>query len=300
MIITNKHNLPDIIVNVVQRPTYSKGNAHISATQLLNSPKIVALTKKYDDVIEQDVSGMVWSILGSALHGVLEHGKNENSIVEQRLHADVDGWLVSGAVDLQEVYEDGIVISDYKMTSAWAAMNDKPEWEQQLNIYAWLIETQKQAVIKSLNIVAFLRDWSGRDAENKENYPKAPIVSIPITLWSLEEREAYIRGRVEKHSEADYLLETGETLPDCTPKEMWEKPTVYAVRKIGGVRAKSLFEDLDEALKALEELGKGYEIDLRAGERTRCSSFCSVNKWCKQYETYQLEKTEEGVKDERK
>jgi hypothetical protein len=293
--ITNQYNLPDIIVNVVERPTYSKGKANISATQLLNSPKIVALTKKYEDAMEQDVSGMIWSILGSAMHGVLEHGKNENSIVEQRLHAEVDGWLISGAVDLQEVYPDGIVISDYKLTSVWSVMNDKPEWEQQLNIYAWLIETQKKVMIKGLNIVAFLRDWNSREAEFKENYPRAAMVQIPITLWPLDDREAYIKGRIAKHSEAEYALETGEPLPDCTPKEMWEKPTTYAVKKINGVRAKFVFEDMDAALKSLEDLGKDYEIEIRPGDRTRCANYCQVNKWCKQYERYLIEKNEEGI-----
>ena len=299
MKITNKYNLPDIIVNVVERPTYSKGNANISATQILNSPKIVALTKKYDDQLEQDVSGMIWSVLGSAMHGVLEHGKSENSIVEQRLHAEVDGWLISGAVDLQEVYDDGIVISDYKLTSTWSAMNDKPEWEQQLNIYAWLIETHKKVPIKGLNIVAFLRDWSSREAENKENYPRAAMVQIPITLWSMEEREAYIKGRIAKHSEAEYAIETGDSLPDCTPKEMWEKPTTYAVKKIGGVRAKYVLDSMEAALKSLEELGKDYEIEIRPGERTRCANYCQVNKWCKQYQNYLIELNEEGI-DERR
>ena len=73
MRLTNKFNLPQTFLNVLDRPTYSKGGANISATQLLNSPKIVALTKKYDDEIEQDASEMVWSIIGTAIHGVLEH-----------------------------------------------------------------------------------------------------------------------------------------------------------------------------------------------------------------------------------
>jgi hypothetical protein len=69
MKLTNKHGIPDTFLNVLKRPTYSKGRAHLSATQLLNSPKIVALTKKFEDELEQDVSDMVWSLFGTAIHG---------------------------------------------------------------------------------------------------------------------------------------------------------------------------------------------------------------------------------------
>jgi RecB family exonuclease len=144
MKLTNKHGIPDTFLNVLKRPTYSKGKAHLSATQLLNSPKIVALTKKFEEELEQDVSDMVWSIFGTAIHGVLEHGKDDNHIVEERLHTTFDGWRISGAIDLQIITgQDTVSIRDYKTTSAWAVMNEKYEWEQQLNIYAWLVETVK-------------------------------------------------------------------------------------------------------------------------------------------------------------
>ena len=57
MKLTNKHGIPQTFVNVLERPTYSKGKAHLSVTQLINSPKIVALTKKFDDELEQESQG---------------------------------------------------------------------------------------------------------------------------------------------------------------------------------------------------------------------------------------------------
>ena len=83
------------------------------------------ILKKFEDEIEQDVADMVWSIFGSAVHKVLEHGQDENHIVEERLHAEVDGWKISGAIDLQIVHPDGIDIRDYKTVSAWSVMNEK-------------------------------------------------------------------------------------------------------------------------------------------------------------------------------
>jgi len=114
MIITNKYGLPQTFVNVVERPTYTKGKAHMSVTELLNSPQIVQLKAKYSDRIETDVTDMIWAVFGTAVHHILEQGKDPNHIVEQRLHADIDGWHISGAIDLQIVHEDGIEVNDYK------------------------------------------------------------------------------------------------------------------------------------------------------------------------------------------
>jgi hypothetical protein len=286
MKITNKFGLPDTFLNVLARPTYSKGKAHISATELINSPKIVQLKRKHWDEIEEDASSMVWSLFGSAVHNILEHGKQENHIVEERIHVEFDGWKISGAIDLQEVYEDGIVINDYKTTTAWAVQNDKPEWEEQLNIYAWLVEKAKEKPIKGLRIVAIIRDWSARDAVNREGYPQAPVVIIDQPLWLFDHVEKFILARLKQHGEAYFESETEGNLPDCTPEQMWEKPTTYAVIKVGGKRAKSVHSTQRDADADLATAGKGYEIQVRHGERTRCASYCQVSRFCSQWQKY--------------
>jgi len=285
--LTNKYNIPQTFVNVLQRPTYSKGKANLSVTQLINSPKIVALTSLFADELEQDVSEMVWSIFGSAVHGVLEHGKDANHKIEERLHTEIDGWNISGAIDLQIVGENGIAIRDYKTTSAWAVMNEKIEWEQQLNIYAWLVEKVKKTPVTDVGIVAIIRDWNRRDAGTREGYPEAPIKELPVKLWSFEERERFVSERISKHSACEFAIETDQPLPRCTPEEMWEKNTTWAVKKTGGVRAKSVHQTQEEAADALEKAGKGYEIEVRLGERTRCANFCSVSHRCIQWRDYQ-------------
>jgi len=287
MIITNKHNLPQTFVNIMKRPTYSKGKANISATELINSPRIVQLRKLHEDKIETDVADMVWSIFGTAIHNVLEHGVDENHLIEERLHASVDGWSISGAIDLQIINEDGTVtINDYKTCGAWSVMNEKIDWELQLNIYAWLVEKVKGDKVSKLEIVAIIRDWSRRDAAVKANYPDAPIKVIPIQLWSMETREQFIKDRIRIHSNALFDLETGDELPPCTPDQMWEKQTTYAVKKIGNVKARNVCTTEEEAKAKVEEYGKGYDIEVRKGERTRCSNFCSVAPYCNQYAEY--------------
>ena len=92
------------------------------------------------------------------------------------------------------------------------------------------------------------------------------------------------------HSECDFAMETDGNLPDCTPEEMWEKPAVWAVTKIGGKRAHSLYETAEQAIAACTELGDKYEVIERKGERTRCESYCPVSTWCNQYQTYMKER----------
>ena len=293
---TNKFNLPQTFVNVIHRPTYSKGKAHISATEIINSPRIVQLKKKYWDEIEQDASEMVWSLFGSAVHNILEHGKGDNHVVEERLHLEFEGWRISGAIDLQEVEPNGtITISDYKVTGAWAVMNEKDDWHRQLNIYAWMVEKVKKVPVGKLQIIAIIRDWSARDATTKEGYPQSPVATIDIPLWSFEEREKFMTKRIYEHGTALFEMETDGDLPDCTAEEMWEKKTSYALKKDGNVRAKSVHETQEAAEEALvKALGtakknEGFSIEIRQGERTRCKSYCQVASFCNQYQNYMKE-----------
>jgi hypothetical protein len=290
---TNKFNLPQTFVNVIHRPTYSKGKAHISATEIINSPRIVQLKKKYWDEIEQDASEMVWSLFGSAVHNILEHGKDDHHIVEERIHLEFDGWHISGAIDLQEVESNGtITVSDYKVTGAWAVMNEKDDWHRQLNIYAWMVEKVKKVPVGKLQIIAIIRDWSARDANTKENYPQSPVATIDIPLWTFEEREAFIAKRIYEHGAALFEMETDGDLPDCTPEDMWEKKTSYALKKDGNVRAKSVHETHEEATAAMEaalasaKKSEKFLVEVRQGERTRCKSYCQVSQFCKQYQAY--------------
>lgn len=289
MKITNKYGLPDTIVNAVKRPTYSKGGANLSATEILTSPRIVQLRKKHQAEIEQDVSDMVWSLFGTAIHGVLEHGKDDSHVVEERLHTTLDGWSISGAIDLQTIINGTVKVSDYKTTGAWGVMNEKMDWTYQLNIYAWLVERAKGLKVTELEIIAIIRDWSKREADRREDYPKAPIVALPISLWNMEKTEAFVKDKLHQHADAYMSAEIGDDLPLCSSEDMWEKPAVWAVKKTKNVRAKSLHDSKETAEKAVETLGKEYTIEFRPGERVRCQNYCPVSKFCDQWAAYRRE-----------
>lgn len=282
MKITNKHGVPETLVTLASTEYYSKGDAQYSVTELMSPPQVRRLRDKHESVIEQDVSDMLWQLLGSALHVVLERGQTPNHITEERLFRDVDGVTVSGAIDLQQETEEGIIITDYKFTSAWAVMQDKVEWQQQLNIYKWLVETVKRKKVIGLKICALVRDFSRH--ETKEGYPKSPIEMIDIPMWDAIRTELYIRDRLEMHRNAKVSHDFDEQLQPCSKEERWERETIYAVKREGRKTAIRVFKSIDEA-KELAEKEKGY-VETRPGESIRCTqNFCGVAQWCEQYQS---------------
>lgn len=286
MKVTNNHGVPAPLVTLATKEYYSKGKSQYSVTELLSPPKVRRLRERYDSQIEMDVTDMMWQMLGSALHVVMERGQTEGHITEERIFATVDGVTISGAIDLQEERDGGVIITDYKFTSAWAVMNDKKDWVEQLNVYKWLVETVKGKRVDGLRICALIRDFNRR--ETREGYPAAPIQIVEIPMWSTEDAEAFVRNRLHLHREAKVSDDFGEALPECSDEERWMSESTYAVRREGRKTAIRVFKTLEEA-QELAEKEKGY-VDTRKGEPKRCTgNFCSVAGWCEQYAAYRTE-----------
>jgi len=281
MKITNKFNVPEPLVTLASKEYYSKGDAAYSVTELMSPPRIRRLREQFNDKIEQDVTDMMWSMLGSALHVVMERGQTENHVTEERLFTTIDGVTISGAIDLQHETDGGVIITDYKFTSAWAVMNDKPEWVQQLNIYKYLVETVKRQKVVGLRICALIRDFNRH--ENREGYPAAPIQIVDIPMWSNIDTEVYIKERIATHQEAKFLHAMGDALPKCSDEDRWLSETTYAVKREGRKTAIRVFDSLEEANERAEK-EKGY-VEIRKGEPKRCTgNYCNVAQWCEQYQ----------------
>jgi len=195
--------------------------------------------------------------------------------------------MLSGAIDLQKDDEDGITVIDYKFTSVWSLLNDKPEWEYQQNIYKYLVERVKRKPVKSLRICAMLRDWSRMEASVKPDYPQAPIQMVDIPMWDYADIEKFIEKRIELHQDSKVNADWNEELPLCTDEERWMRTTKYAVKKEGRKTAVRVFdteEEAQELLKEMPEKDKGF-IEIRKGESVRCTgNFCGVSQWCTQYQ----------------
>ena len=287
---TNKHNIPQEIINAVHNDNYSRGKATISATGLLQPPRIRLLAQEHYDKLTIDVSDEIWKLLGQSVHTILERANenNEDTITEQRMFAIVKDWTVSGQTDSIDVKSN--TLKDYKVTSVWSivsALNEgKVEWEQQLNIYAYLYKQNTGKTIYQLNIIAIARDWNKNQyLRSGGDYPPSPVTVLNIDLWSDEEQEAFIKQRVSIHQEAevDYLI--NDKLPLCTDEERWRRKDTYRVEKKGrktAVRVLDTQEEADEYIGGHKD-SKLLKVVEAKGECVRCANYCDVAEFCNQY-----------------
>lgn len=289
MKITNKHGLPEPFVALASKSFYSKGKSDYSVTEIISPPRIQRLRQMHYAEMEQDVSDMTWSLMGTLAHHFLEQHQVKDHTNEERLFIDVDGVILSGAIDLQEETNGTVAITDYKFTSAWALRADKLEWVQQQNIYAWLVHKTTGKQISGLRICAFIRDWSRREAMAKPDYPQASAQNVNIPLWDFAKTEAYVKERVEMHRQAKVAADWQAELPDCTESERWIRETKYALKKEGRKTAIRVFDTHEEAA-ALEAETPTSFIEVRKGEAVRCTgNFCGVAKWCSQFKKEQAD-----------
>lgn len=282
MLITNIHGAPATLVALANKNYYSKGDADYSVTELLSPPRVRRLRERHHSRLQQDVSDMLWSMLGSALHVVAERASADQHVTEERIIADINGVKVSGAIDLQEMTSEGVIITDYKFTSAYSVMNEKKEWEEQLNLYKWLVESVKRIPVLSLRICALIRDFSRHD--RRENYPASPIHMVEIPMWDSVKVEMFVRERLHLHAEAKFADAMDEPLPHCTDDERWFSETTYAVKREGRKTAIRVFKSIEEA-QELAQKEKGY-VETRVGEPRRCTgNYCNVAEYCDQYQS---------------
>ena len=273
--ITNKLGLPDSIVRAIENDSYSPGKSDISVTSLIDSPRIVALKKQHAGEIVEDAADRIWSLMGQAVHSVIERAQTDADIAERRIYANAGGWRISGQFDLLS----NAKLIDFKMTSVWTVIHawqeGKPEWENQLNVLDWLCR-KNGLYVEQLQIIAILRDWSKFKAM-EAGYPDQQVVVISIPRWSEERQEQYVLERVQAHQDAR------SDLPPCTAEEQWRKPEKWAVMKPRRKSAVRVF-DTEEAASDYrrEHVEEGY-IEFRPGDAVRCSKYCSVAQFCDQY-----------------
>jgi len=278
MKLTNKFNLPQPLVSAIENDPY-KQVGDISVTGLISAPRKRQLEIRHKDDITEDASDRIWMLLGTSVHAILERADTRNHLAEERLTAEVLGWVVSGQPDL--LGPDG-VLTDWKVTSVFSfLLGDKPEWEQQLNCYAWLYRKNGFEVTK-LQIVAILRDFMQSRASQDPDYPQCAVMVVDVPMWSQEEAQAYIEARVRLHQQAEFMMD--DELYNCSKQERWERPTTFAVMRASNKKATRVFNlDIEaEHFVNQHEKPDQYEIVKRPGESVRCARFCNALPWCYQ------------------
>lgn len=270
---TNKHGLPEALVAAVTNDPY-RGGGDISVTALIDAPQRRQLFTTHSDQVVQDVSERIWALLGQAVHHILERAGGNETLVEQRLYADIEGWKLSGQFD--RLHLESNTLSDYKVTTTYKKDGDKG-WERQLNVLRWLAH-QNGIAVDTLEIVAIFRDWRKVEADRNADYPAVNVKIIPVPVWSLEETEAYIRWRIGLHKS----VRDGAVLP-CTDEERWYSGTTYALMKPNAKRALRVLP----SPPAPTDIPDGCEVVERQGIYRRCQSYCEVAPFCTQWQSSQ-------------
>lgn len=297
---TNKFNLPSDVYKACAAEQYEPDPNRIGVTSLIAPAHIRQLTIKHWNEIEVDASSRLWAVLGEAVHLVMDkYNKPEGIMPVRKLEVKIDGMTIVGVTDNYDINETGN-ITDYKCTSVFSFMGGlKQDWEQQLNVYAWL--AHKHGIkINNLRINAILRDWQvskarygvkfGDDGEIKgwgkplqSDYPSIPFQSVDVPLWPIEKIEQFIRNRLTSHQKCGII---------CTDEERWQRPTVYAVMKkgnkkalacnnyVGGNKIPFTKDNATEWIAENQKKGENLYIEERPGSCVRCENYCIVKQFC--------------------
>lgn len=275
MKLTNRMRLPEAIVRAVSNDSYTKGDADVSVTELLMPAWMRQLKLRHADELTEDVSERIWSLLGTAVHVIIERASDQDDVLsEVTLYTEAEGWKVKGQAD--HVTLSKAELLDYKVTTAWKVLGGRPplEWVQQTNVYRYMLKQEKGIEVNSISVLAILRDWSKREAARREDYPQVQVVRLDIPVWSDEEAAEFIRERVRHHQQAE---------PEpCTDVEVWAKPPKYAVMVKGRKTALRLFDTRFEADALANRTPNAY-VEARPGEAVRCKDYCAVAPFCSKW-----------------
>jgi hypothetical protein len=279
MTLTNHLNLPAPLVAACEDHHVTSGS-DLSLTSVYAPAKQVAIQKLHRDAITEDASQRIWSVLGQGVHTILERAAKADGIVtfsEERWERPVLGWRVACRIDHLTLEPALHALTDYKVTSVWSVKDGaKDEWVKQVNLQYLFAPDYIRTQITKLQVVAILRDWRKNERLRFDDYPAEQVVVVPIPLWPTAKTAAYLEERVAIHQQAQL-----GNLPDCTPEERWERPTIFAVHKKGNKGATRLYEvrALAEQLVASQP---GLELKIRPGESPRCAQYCLALPFCPQ------------------
>jgi len=185
MILTNKFNLPQPLVNALTRDIYSKGDAKFSATGLHVPPQAIRLLREHGDTIEKDISDDLDALFGKIVHKIIEEAaENElDNIAEKRLYMEIDDVRISGKFD-NFILTRG-ELDDYKYTKKYAGtFGVRLDYIGQLNVYAQLLRAN-EFVVTSLKNIYMYKDWSRADARRKKKIKLSNLPEIRTSSISM-------------------------------------------------------------------------------------------------------------------
>lgn len=282
MTITNKYNLPSGFVKAISTVPHNKEGA-LSATTLINGIKNIILTQRHWNEITKDASDFVYASFGQAFHKLMEDNTDEGA--ELPVETIFEGITVTGRIDIYD--EKTGLIGDYKTVSTnKLKFKNFEDFDKQGSIYAWILRRNGKKA-EHCKFHLFMKDWISMEALRDASYPQSPYYcyEYDVTDGKLLEIEHYIKEQIALYKE--YVMKTDDVIPRCTDKQIWRKPTTYAIYKKGNTTRcipNGRFENKADCDKKMLELDDAkYEIKERKGECTKCMGYCDCKEFCSFY-----------------
>lgn len=298
-----KEQLPQSFLDALA--VLDKGEDHLkgvdySVTTLLNTPRAVQLIKRHKDSLPgRELESKLATFLGTSIHQGIEKllEQDDNYLIEHKMvfhdkpedADDSQTRIISGTADCYDKKRKALL--DHKTTTTFIhGMEMKPEWVQQLNLYAYFL-SREGIPVDLLAINTIYKDWRKGASKYKteDEYPALPVMEHTFKPWSLETQKEVYNKLLKAHIEAESLAD--ELLPECPSDYCWEKEPTYAVYIPGATKATKLCSSMQDAKdyikwKTSGKSGAKYQIEYRPGERTRCAKYCEAAPFCNQYQNW--------------
>ena len=266
------HWLQAMAVDQDRTRKFDLKNKVISTTSMLMPAHMLRLLDKHWYERDIDAMRLIPAMVGTAWHQMAEK-YDRGGQTELRVEQEFNGWTITGQIDFFDAHR----IVDRKTTKVWSKIFGKPEWEQQLNIYHWLLRMAGYDEIESLEVHVIYTDWSESMVKRNEDAPKERFEVIQIPIWDKEEVELFMKRRlrdIEEHNQKH-----------CNAEERWERDEYWAVRHPSRQRAIARCrskEEAEETLAGLDRqriISEAY-IEHHPGDPIRCRNWCSVKQFC--------------------
>jgi hypothetical protein len=317
---TNNEGIPLALTVLFVNDLYDHSDEPntISVTTLLDSVRQIILGLRATGEGTKDVSNMIASAYGTAIHSALEEAWKDpkqallslgypESVVksvmvnpseldildrkayghkvlpvyqEQRITKQIAGWNVSGKFD---IIIDGR-LNDLKNRKVWAYLNSSNDKKDilQASIYRWL--NQEKVTEEDFSILWLFTDWNNLETLKNPLYPKQRWLEQKFKLLSIRETEQYLNNKLALISK--YLFSTEEDLPLCTDEELWMSKSVWKYYKNRDKMNKSTknFDNYQDAYMQMCRDGSTGVVREVKSKATRCS-YCSATSVCSQYKS---------------
>jgi len=295
---------------------HSSDPKEISATTLLQPVRSVVLQMRAQSTQNVDLSSLIPSRLGTAVHDSIEQvwrskrikqtllslglpekvagnvvvnpekpePGNMNVHMEVRSKREVLGYVITGKYDLVLNGQ----LEDHKTTKTYSYIkqSNKDSYIKQGSLYRWLnplIITKETVAINYI-----FTDWIQMKTLTQYDYPKKQVIQQHYPLMTMQATQQFVEDKIR---EIDRLVNLDQKhLPQCSREELWQQDAVYKYYKNPSARTRSTknFDNLADAHQRLASDGNIGTVVTVPGQVKRCH-YCNASPSCTQRESLEAE-----------